>query len=183
MANPTQWRVNPSNASNATQLPAAYTFGVEAQDYTVLPVDPLNDSNTQGSDTTIFRGDNYWEYPFLNRNLKHLHPNGLVSTRTVRASATCTQLSVMPTWIIDSGRYYMNASKDDMHWLPYEISVWVEGDLIKYGVACPGNCPGADLRKIIRSIYICTGYVCRFGSRSRRRQRDQAYCCIETDWE
>lgn len=110
VANPTQWRVNPSNASNATQLPAAYTFGVEAQDYTVLPVGPLNDSNTQGSDTTIFRGDNYWEYPFLNRNLKHLHPNGLVSTRTVRASATCTQLSVMPTWIIDSGRYYVNAS-------------------------------------------------------------------------
>ena len=50
-----QWRVSPSNASNATQLPAANAFGVEAQDYTVLPVDPLNDSNTQGSGLLFFR--------------------------------------------------------------------------------------------------------------------------------
>lgn len=41
VANLTQWRVNPSNASNATQLCAANSFGIEAQDYTVLPLAPL----------------------------------------------------------------------------------------------------------------------------------------------
>ena len=31
--------------------------------------------------------------------------------------------------------------------------------MLVHGVACPGNCPGADPRKTIGSIYMGTGYV------------------------
>ena len=31
--------------------------------------------------------------------------------------------------------------------------------MLVHGVACLGNCPGADPRKIIGSIYMGTGYV------------------------
>lgn len=82
----TQWRVNPSNASNTTQLCAANSFGIEAQDYTVLPAGPLNNSSTQGSGPTIFQSNNCWEYQFLNSNPKYFHSDMLVSTRTVHAS-------------------------------------------------------------------------------------------------
>jgi hypothetical protein len=86
VANLTQWRVNPSNASDAAQLSAANAFDVETQDYSVLPVGPLNNSSTQGSGPTIFQSNDHWEYQFLNSNPKHLHSDVLVSTRTVRAS-------------------------------------------------------------------------------------------------
>ena len=86
VANLTQWRVNPSNASNAAQLSAANAFGIETQDYTVLPVGPLNNTSSQGPGPNIFQSNNYWEYQFLNSNPKHLHSDVLVSTRTVCAS-------------------------------------------------------------------------------------------------
>lgn len=31
--------------------------------------------------------------------------------------------------MIDSGRYYVNASKDDMHWFSYEVLVWIDGSI------------------------------------------------------
>ncbi|KAF2651934.1 hypothetical protein K491DRAFT_696082 [Lophiostoma macrostomum CBS 122681] len=86
------WKVDAQDASwNGSAMEAAWNYGTEASMYPVFQLNDTQDDLSSLAGTPLYHGNGYYEYRFLNRNPDHAYTNYLVSTRSVRAKATCVQ--------------------------------------------------------------------------------------------
>ncbi|KAF2189449.1 hypothetical protein K469DRAFT_658287 [Zopfia rhizophila CBS 207.26] len=122
------WKIDAPHAGNASALAAANAYGNQALAYPVIRVGDEPD-RSNGSRTTIYKGDGYWEYRFLNRNPDRPYTNYFVSDRTVQASASCTQLETSGDLEEVDGRLYANGSFDGRDWDLYAVPQYVHGSI------------------------------------------------------
>lgn len=98
----TQWKINePDVQWNNSAMEAAWSYGTEAAQYPVFPLNETQRDLSSLAGTPMYRGDGFYEYRFLNRNPDHLYTNYLVGTRKVQARATCVQLETKDDYVDD----------------------------------------------------------------------------------
>lgn len=86
--------------TNITQLEAASAAGMEAMVYPEFPLHAESQTDLgslAGSPLYHDNGTNVYEYRFYNRNPVQQFENYVVSSRSIQASASCTQLEVRGT--------------------------------------------------------------------------------------
>ncbi|KAF2648681.1 hypothetical protein K491DRAFT_238674 [Lophiostoma macrostomum CBS 122681] len=87
------WQVDASNHSTAPQLSVANAYGIAGSQYpTYSDQSAIDELYMQGSNA-VLRGDDYYQYTFLNRNPDSMHSDYIASSRGVRSSAACTQFT------------------------------------------------------------------------------------------
>jgi hypothetical protein len=86
-------------------MEAAWNYGTESAAYPVFKLNDTQDDLSSLAGTPLYQGDGFYEYRFLNRNPDHKYTNYLVSTRTVRAKATCVQVTTNGEYVDDVPMY------------------------------------------------------------------------------
>lgn len=95
-----KWSLDPGDESwypNTTSMDAASVAGMEAIVYPEFPMNAKSQTDLSSLPGTPLYHDNgtgLFEYRFYNRNPKHQFENYIVSSRSVRASASCKELKI-----------------------------------------------------------------------------------------
>jgi hypothetical protein len=128
----TKWKIDePEVTWNNSAMEAAWSFGTEASQYRVFPMNQTQRDLSSFAGTPIYQGDGFYEYRFLNRNPEHLYTNYLVSTRKVQAKATCDQLETKGDYVApDVGAMYIEGRRQgETEWTHYLLPQVTVGSL------------------------------------------------------
>ncbi|KAF2472249.1 uncharacterized protein BDR25DRAFT_324690 [Lindgomyces ingoldianus] len=164
------WKVDPPYIdSNGSALAAANTYGLEASEYRIYPANGSENAQSYLDRNAMYRGDDYYEYRFLNRNPEHLYTNYMVSSRVIQSRATCKQLALDGELEKESGRIFANGSLDGRHWQQYPVPMWVSGSISwvgSRGAYCGPRCTNltvyqtADDKDIkTSSLFLCNSTI------------------------
>ena len=133
VANLLKWETDDANVQwNNSAMEAAWTYGTEASAYPVFQMNETKKDLSSLAGTPLYQGDGFYEYRFYNRNPDHQFTNYLVSSRSVRASATCTQLETKGEYVSDppSGPMYVEGKLPGSdEWIKYSLPQVTVGSL------------------------------------------------------
>jgi hypothetical protein len=127
VSNLATWDPSPPVPGNSSQLAVANSFGYEAFRYqianiseTKAPKDPRK---------TIYKGDGFHEYRFLNQNPRDPSNSYLVSSRKVRTEVKCEELYSRGDFVTGNDTMYANSSRDLKTWEYFPLPTYVRGSI------------------------------------------------------
>lgn len=90
--------------TNATSMEAAWVAGMEAIVYRDFSPNETQNDLSSLPGTPLYKGDGYYEYKFYNRDPLHSYTNYVISSRSVRARASCVQAETKGEYVNPPGR-------------------------------------------------------------------------------
>lgn len=117
VANMTTWTTEVPREGwwkNQTAMDAAWAKGIEAGIYPVLPMGKKLDDPLAITGTPLFKGGDFYQYNFYNRDPERQASNYVESSRSVQARASCKQLTTTGRLTVTNTSIWVDAKVSEI---------------------------------------------------------------------